>query len=152
MQTGTWVASKKPKIAASAMCLLRLLHQNTAFCSPLLAGEAWQLRNDSHRSFTCKTFLFFIPPLPYISQVSAQHKRGLHAEMHKKAYIRPSVSPPIASNFPPYPIFSLPACRSPSFFLAGWLAMRMANPSWVSGGYHHGDGALPHVSIDPPAG
>lgn len=56
------------------------------------------------------------------------------------------------------PSYSLPFCSpicsaSLSFFLSPrWLAVRMVNPSWISGGYHHGDRALPHMSIDPPAG
>lgn len=73
-----------PQIVASAMHLLSLLHQVTAFCSPLLLGEAWQLWNDPHSSFTRKTFLFFIPPIPYISQVCAHMKEASIQKCTKK--------------------------------------------------------------------
>lgn len=149
IQAGAWAANKRPKL------------QRLPCAEPPAPSHSLLFSSASRRSLTAlkwssllfrtqnHPFLFASPTLYF--PVFCTHKRGLHTKMHKKTYIPPSVSPPIASNFPPYPSFSLHAFLF-SLIFPCWLAVRMVNPSWISGGYHHGDGALPHVSIDPPAG
>lgn len=60
-----------------------------------------------------------------------------HMQTCTKTYILLSYSYSLVLSFPYLPLLR--------FHFPHWLAVWMANPSWISGGYHHGDGALPHV-------
>lgn len=154
MDKTRWYASwslsllKTPQIAESAWswaaCTETLPF--VLLCKQKQPDSPEMIRSPLSHNHTWNCPLLFSSATLYSTRMCVHRDARPHMQKRTQIYNLSCVSLPHSLIFLRF--FS--PCMPFSHFSS--LTAMMVNPSWISGGYHHGDGAPPHVSLDPPAG